>query len=498
MASRACKGDGMGLLTSPTGRRMMDGTAQMFLAELLFPLTALITTGFLTRQLGPQGYGVLALALTTIIWIESAITSCLAKATIKFVGETSDWRPAGAMIARLSLRVGIAAMVLVWLLAAPLSVLLNEPDLAYYLRVAAIDIPLFCLGQAYRSVLIGAGNYQGGAVARAGRWLARMCLVLVLVEAGLSITGALLGVIGASVIELWLSRRYLGSGMFSNQPRVPIPIRRYGVLLFMSSLSFIIYNGMDLFMLKILGGTATQAGIYSAAQSLSLLPGLFSWTFSSVLLATLSRQLADSQRNRARELVRDAMRVTLWLIPAAAIIAGAASDIVQIVFGVAFIPAGSLLALLIVGAVANVMFTVSLTVMTADGHPARTVLFTAPLIPLALVGHLVMIPRFGQLGAAFVTVGVSLLSASVAVASIYATWKVLPPLGTFLRSAVIALVLGTVSILWPTPGVFVFAKLIALGMVGLLGFWWIGEFRQGEIAAVRSLVLRKSEAVQVT
>lgn len=476
----------------------MAGTARIFLAELLFPLTALITTAFLTRQLGPQGYGVLALTLTTIIWIESAITSFFAKATIKFVGETSDWRPAGAMIARLSLRVGTAAMVLLWFLAAPLSTLLNEPDLAYYLCVAAIDIPLFSLGQAYRSSLIGTGNYQGGAVARAGRWLTRMCLVIALVEAGLSITGVLFGVIAASIVELWLSRRYLGPGIFGKQPRVPIPIRRYGTLLFLSSLSFIIYNGMDLFMLKILGGTTTQAGIYGSAQSLSLLPGLFSWTFSSLLLATLSRQLADSQRNLARELVRDAMRVTLWLIPVAAIIAGAAPELVQVVFGPAFIQAGPLLALLIVGGVANVMFTVALTVMTADGHPARTVLFTAPLIPLALAGHLVLIPRYGQFGAAFVTVAVALLSTFVAVVSIGLPWRVWPPLGTFLRSLIIALIVGTASVLWPTPGVLVFAKLMVLGVTGLVTYWWIGEFRHGEIAAVRLMVLRKFEALQIT
>ena len=488
----------MGLLTSPTGRRMIDGTARIFLAELLFPVTALITTAFLTRQLGPQGYGVLALTLTTIIWIESAITSFFAKATIKFVGETSDWRPAGARIARLSLRVGIAAMVLVWLVAAPLSSLLNEPDLAYYLCVAAIDIPLFSLGQAYRSALIGTGNYQGGAVARASRWLARMCLVIALVEAKFSTTGALLGIIGASIVELWLSRQYLGPGIFRNQPRVPLPIRRYGTFLFLSSLSFIIYNGMDLFMLKILGGTATQAGIYSAAQSLSLLPGLFSWTFSSLLLATLSRQLADSQRNLARELVRDAMRVTLWLIPIAAIIAGAAPEIVEIIFGTAFLSAGPLLALLVVGGVANVMFTVALTVMTADGHPVRTVLFTAPLIPLALAGHVVMIPRYGQLGAALVTVAVALLSTFVAIMSICMPWRVWPPLGTFLRSVVIALIVGTASVLWPTPGMFVFAKLMVLGTLGLMTYWWIGEFRHGEIAVVRSMVLRKLEAMEVT
>ena len=488
----------MGLLTTTTGRRMMDGTARILLAELLFPLTALITTGFLTRELGPQGYGLLALALTTIIWVESAITSFFAKATIKFVGETSDWKPVGAMVVRLSLKVGIAAMVLVWFLAGPLSILLNEPDLALYLRVCAVDIPILCLGQAYRNVLIGTGNYQAGAVARAGRWLARMCLVVVLVEAGLSITGALLGVIGASVVELWFSRWYLGSGMFIKQPRLPIPIQRYGALLFLSSLCIIFYNGMDLFMLKILGGTATQAGIYSAAQSLSLLPGLFSWTFSSLLLATLSRQLADRQGERARELARDAMRVTFWLVPVAAIIAGAAPEIVGVVFGSAFMPAGPLLALLIVGAVANVMLMVSLTIMTAVGLPARTVMFTAPLVPLALGGHLLLIPRLGEQGAALVTVGVSLLGASAALASVYTLWKVWPPVGTLLRSLVVGLAVGAASMLWPTPGLFVFAKLIVLGMISLLGYWWIGEFRHGEIAVVRSFLLRKTDPAQVT
>lgn len=477
---------------------MVDGTVRILLAELLFPLTALITTGFLTRQLGPQGYGVLALALTTIIWIESAITSFFTKATIKFVGETNDWEPVAAMIIRLSLKVGIAAMVFVWLLAAPLSVLLNEPDLVLYLRICAVDIPILCLGQAYRNVLLGMGNYKGGAVARAGRWIARMCLVVVLVEAGLSITGALFGVIGSSGVELWLSRRYLGSSMLVKQPQVPIPIQRYGALLFVSSLCLICVNGMDLFMLKILGGTATQAGIYSAAQSLSLLPGLFSWTFSSLLLATLSRQLADGQLERARELARDAMRVALWLVPVAAIIAGAAPEIVRVVFGSAFVTAGPLLALLIVGAVANVMMMVSLTVMTAAGLPARTVMFTAPLVPLALGGHLLLIPRLGQQGAALVTVGISLLGASAAVVGVYALWKVWPPIGSFLRSLVVALVVSAAALLWPTSGLFVFAKLIVLGMVSLLGYWWIGEFRQGEIAVVRSLLLRKTEPVHVT
>lgn len=476
---------------------MMDGTARIFLAELLFPLTALVTTGFLTRQLGPQGYGLLALTLTTIIWVESAINSFFTKATIKFVGETNDWKPVGAMVIRLSLKIGIGAMVLVWILAAPLSALFKEPDLAFYLRVCALDIPLLCVGQAYRNVLIGMGNYRAGAAARAGRWLVRMGLVVVLVQAGFSITGALLGVIGSSLAELLLSRWYLGAGMFAKQAPVPLPIQRYGALLFLSSICLIFFNGMDLFMLKILGGTAAQAGIYSAAQSLSLLPGLFSWTFSSLLLATLSRQLADCQEERARELARDAMRVTMLLLPVAAIIAGAAPEIVQVVFGAAFLPAGPLLALLIVGAVSNVMLMVSITIMTAAGLPARTIMFTAPLVLLALAGHLILIPRFGQQGAALVTVVVSSLGAIAAGAGVYALWKVWPPVGTVIRSLAIGLVVGMISLWWPTSGVLVFPKLVLLGILSVLGYWWIGEFRPGEIAAVRSFLGRRAAPVQV-
>lgn len=488
----------MGLLTTATGRRMMDGTARIFLAELLFPLTALITTGYLTRQLGPQGYGMLALALATIIWIEGAIISFFNKATIKFIGETNDWKPVGSMVVRLSLKIGVTAMLLVWLLAGPLSALFNEPDLTFYLRICALDIPLLCVGHAYRNVLIGTGQYQAGAVARGGRWLVRMGLVMGLVYAGFSITGALLGVIGSSAAELCLSRWYLGSGMFRKQASVTLPIQRYGAFLFLSSLCLIFFNGMDLFMLKILGGTAAQAGIYSAAQSLSLLPGLFSLTFSSLLLATLSRQLAAQHQDGARELARDAMRVTLWLLPVAAIIAGAAPEVVHVVFGSAFVSAGPLLALLIVGAVSNVMLMVAITIMTAAGLPARTVMLTAPLVPLALVGHLVLIPRLGQQGAALVTAVVSLFGSSVAVAGVHALWGVWPPVTTLLRSLMIGLVVGAAAWLWPTPGLLVFVKLIMLGMMSLLGYWWVGEFRRGEIAAVKSLLAGKTEAMEVS
>ncbi len=174
---------------------------------------------------------------------------------------------------------------------------------------------------------------------------------------------------------------------------------------------------------------------------------------------------------------------------------GRGAEIVRVVFGFAFVQAGPLLALLIVGAILNVMLMVSITIMTAAGFQPNSDVY-GPVV-LWRWGDIWLIPRSGEQGAALVTVVVSSLGAPAVGVSVYALWKVWPPVATLMRSLAIGLVVGVASLWWSTPGLFVFAKLVLLGMFSLLGYWWIGEFRHGEIAVVRSLLVRKTEPVEV-
>ena len=48
------------------------------------------------------------------------------------------------------------------------------------------------------------------------------------------------------------------------------------------------------------------------------------------------------------------------------------------------------------------MISVAMAIVTAVGEARLTLVLSAPLVPLAVVGHLVLIPRFGSLGAASV------------------------------------------------------------------------------------------------
>ena len=274
------------------GRHLLDGTVWVLLAEALLPVTGLVTAAFLTRRLGPNGYGLWVLAVSLVVWVEWSLASFFSRATIKHVGEARDWRPLGTAAVQLQFRMGSGAMVAIWILALPLARWLNEPSLATCLALLAVDIPLFALAQAHRQILAGTGAYRECAWAGAGRWLSRLLFVVLLVTAGLSVAGAILGIIGSTLLELWLYRRTLRPALFSRAETATWSLWNYSWPLFLSTVSLMVVGRMDLFAVKALGYTAEEAGLYGAAQNLALLPTLLGMAATPLLLSSLSRALA--------------------------------------------------------------------------------------------------------------------------------------------------------------------------------------------------------------
>jgi len=476
----------MHTLSSQPGRHVLDGTIRVFLAEALLLPAGLLTTAFLTRRLGPEGYGLFLLAATLVAWMEWSIASVFSRATIKFVSEAEDWQPIGTTVMRLHLVVSGGAALLLWLLAAPIATLLDEPVLATYLRLFALDIPLFSLAHAHRNILTGIEGFRERALASAGRWITKLLLIVLLVALGLSVLGAILGSIGASLVELAIGRFYVRPSLFR---RSTFPARQlwgYAVPLFLYVLSMRIYEKLDLLALKVLGATAAQAGIYGAAQNLSLVPGIFALSFSPLLLSTLSRVLGTGDTRLAKAMSRNAMRVVIGLLPFAGMTAGSASEIVGLIFGPVFLPAAPFLALLIFAGVARVMISVATAILTAADKPGWPFVLIGPLLPLATAGHLLLIPRWDAMGAALVTSLFAGLGALATVLAVYRIWRILPPAATLLRSTLLCGLAYTLAILWPTPSLLLLLKLPVIGLlIGLL-FLLLGEFSAGEIAMVRS------------
>jgi O-antigen/teichoic acid export membrane protein len=468
--------------------RVVGGTAWSFLAEALIVPTGLLTAAFLTRRLGPEAYGVYVIAATLIGWIEWTVTTVFSRTTVKFVGEAEDWSPVGETVVRQYLLVSVPVALLVWLLAGSIGQALEAPVLGAYLRLFALEIPLFSLARAHREILTGLHGFTEQALTGAVHWIARLALIVILVEAGLSVTGAILGSVGATAVELAVSRAFV-------RPRLSLrssfPARRlwaYAAPLFLAAMSQRLFNRVDLVALKGLGGTAAQAGVYGAAQNISLFPGLFAMSMTPVLLAAVGRQLRAGDEEGARALGRGALRAVLLLLPFAALIAGCAGEIAKLVFGPAFTSAGPLMALLVLAALGMLVVSVASTLLIAADRPRRTLALSAPLLPLALFGHVMLIPRLGPTGAAAATTTVAGMAALAALVMLDRTCGIRPPAATLWRSLVVAGPAYLLAAAWPTAGLALFLKLIVIGALAGGALAVLGELRARELSLARSLL----------
>ena len=460
--------------------RLTDGVVLGFAAELILLPTGLITAAVLTRTLGPHGYGLFSVAATFITWLAFTTTTLLARAAVKFVSETDEWRPVATGVLRWRLAIGGSASLVVAAACIPIARLLGAPALAPLLAVFAVDILLFNLARAHRDVLTGRGRFRDVAAVSAARWMSRVVLIVTLVRLTGSVMGAVVGSVGATLVELLVARwrepiPFRGPSTVSRSMlwSVAAPLMLYGVALQL-------YSKIDLFALSALGHSTADAGLYAAAQNLSVAPSLFAMAIGPLLLATLARLRRADAEDRARRVGRDALRASIALVPLAAIVAGAAPEIVRVVFGASFAASGVLLALLFAGGVALAIMSVAVSIITAIDEQRIVSMLGVAVLAGAVLGHLVMIPRFGAVGAAIVTTVCGMIGAIASLAFVHRMWGV-HAYTTMARAAAIAVPAYWLAAHVTGAGLLLLGLALGLTTVGVaVAFIVLGELDADE------------------
>lgn len=109
--------------------------------------------------------------------------------------------------------------------------------------------------------------------------------------------------------------------------------------------------------------------------------------------------------------------------------------------------------------------SVANVVLTAAKRPMLSVFSAAPLLPLMLIAHWIVIPRAEAIGAAAVTTTFAAIGAGVAFVLVGRTWGASPPWSTCARSAVLAAMASTAAWLWPAPGPWLVSKLALVSLL---------------------------------
>ena len=293
------------------GRQLLDGTLWVMLAEALFPITAIVTAGVLTRKLSPDEYGRLNLSVTFAGWSVGILLALFGRAIVLVVRRATDWQGAAATIFRRQLAASILVLAGVLLSADRIADAWQAPGLAAELRLMAFEIPFASSALVLRQILIARGRFRQRAFGGAVRWLVRMCLVVLLVELGFGVRGAIAGLVMTAAIDLGLGWLFTAIPL-RNTSRVGW--REFAGLampMFLTAISLRTFERIDLFALQTLGADAAQTALYGAAQNLALTPVWLAQSMLSLSLSSVAQLVIAGDLPGGRILARQTARASV-------------------------------------------------------------------------------------------------------------------------------------------------------------------------------------------
>ena len=467
------------------GRRLTVGTISLFAASAVSLPAGIITAAFLSDRFDAAGYGTFAVVVAIVLWFELCATQFFARPTVKLIAESDSWRQAAAVIQRSQLAVGVGAALLLGLLAPLIASGLGAPEQVGALRLLALDIPLYALAQNTGSILIGRGAYQQRALLVALRWITRTVLIVLLVSAGMGLTGALIGCIGASLIELIVGRLLVRAPLWARLPG--LRLTAYVVPTTLHTLGFELFKRLDLIAVEALG-SAGAAGYYAAAQNLTIVPTLFAMSLSPLLLSALARLLRADKNESARAdknesaqaLAQSALRAIVLLLPFAGAAAAMSEEVVALIYGAEFAASAPIMAVLIFGALAITLHSAAAAVLMAADRPGWVFALNAPLAPLALALQWSVVPIAGAVGAALVSTILAGISTAIMLAAVARVWGVTVPIKSWGRALVLTGAVVVLSQTIPVHGVALVLQLTGVTLVVATGYTLMGEITPSE------------------
>ncbi len=475
--------------------RQRRGTRQLLIARALFMVSSYLASVILARALGPDGFGVYGILLSTLLWLEMVSTAGIPAALGKLLPDHQEQATEVEQSAHVVLlAISLGLFVVGWALAPLVARLFHLTDGARLFRLAILDIPFATAFAGYSGMLMGRRRFGALSTSQIVLGAAKFIGILSLVAFGISVGRALVvNVLSSCTVLVYLVVRYPPKmlrpvwAMVQRLISVGVPIA-----VFLVALQVLI--SLDLWFLGSLWhGSEAAIGQYVAAlkiaQSLIVIPIVQ----SGVLLASVAWALASKDRVGARRHVLEASRFALILAaPACVIVGSSASSLMGVVYSSKYAPGGAFLAIQLVAFSCFGFLDTFAHALMAAGRQRIIAIVLLAFIPIVGIANLLLIPRLGPMGAA-ISLLIGMLGVAIVIGAL--VWQQFGAplgLGTLGRVAVASTVVAIPGMLISTSGPLVLVKMAGLGGVYLLVLRLLGEISGKDFTLPR--VQLKAEA----
>jgi O-antigen/teichoic acid export membrane protein len=466
----------------------MAGSATFTLvAQAVRVAATMLLTVLVSRLLGPESLGLLTLGLT--IATTATIVACAGvdQGVIYFVARAQpvtgamaqpDGAAAAIRTALLITAVGGAGLGALGVLLAPWLAgdVFQAPELRPILLILAAAVPLACVFAAALGALQGSFRIVQRAVVE---WILFPVLTLVLAAGLLLRDGGIQGVAVAYVAAWTVSALVAVSAALripgKTRPLIVRPLLAFSLPLMFSLLTGYLLFHIDVLMLGALA-SLREVGLYSVATRLAL-PLFLVLDSVARAFAPLAAHLYSHDQSRRLATVYAA--ATEWVlainVPAGVLIAVNAEPILAL-FGQEFVAAAPALRVLSAGIVVATACGTAASMLTMTRWQRLEMFDNLLLLSLNVVLNLMLVPRFGALGAAAATA--SSAGAVYALKVVQARWLLGVQPFRWRQLATLALAGACAALAWAATWPFALASTTALAArVGVFAasyvvLWW--------------------------
>ena len=441
------------------------GTVWMLVARMVFLATGFVVSIILARGLGPAEFGVYGVIMSLLLWIEMVLAAGIPNATTKVLHDhPGESRSIESSAQLLLLAWALLLFAVCWFTAPTLARWFNIPDGANLFRLAVLDIPLMSVYLAYQGILNGRRMFGALSAGLIIHTTTKLLGILVLVALGLSVAGALVAHVAATVVVLVVLVARFRAPVTS--PSSKSLKAMLGLALPMGGYLIVsqVLLAIGLWMLKALQADAVEdAGYYVASMNLTRIFMVIPSVVSVVLFTSLAWALARSDQRKVRDFLQGATRFGLvLLVPGCTLVVIDAENIMVLLFSELYRDGGNILRYQSIAFGAAAFFDILVHALMAAGALWKSAATVILLLPVLVALSWFLIDAMGGDGAALALAVTMSMAAIVAAVLTYRQFGYLVSFATVVRVAVATAVVGVVSTYVPAAGLMLVVKLGAL------------------------------------
>jgi len=479
---------------------MIRGTIYITCSRAALILSGFVLNVILGRWLGPEQFGVFGIINSIGTTIELILLSSLAKGVSKFIAENErsirSIINGGLLIQAIS---GLFIFGVLFFGADLIASLLNDQEMAIYFRMLSLFIPIAGLAFVYESALNGIRYFGNQAVITIIFHITRLIGAIFFVYIGLSLKGAILGLIVADIVRLFIGR-YFCKGLRAKGNYNMKSLVKFGFQTAMLSFTTILLVNIDIVAVKVLLKDGAFTGFYNATLTISRMPSFMVGALGVTLFPLIVKSISENNEELTKRYISQSVKyLLLFIIPMTFLISATSEGLISILYGEVYSASARSLSILIFGwafLTLNMMFNM---IILAGDKPYIAVIMGLFLIPFSIVLNLTLIPIMGIDGAAWAATVTNIVGCALAGGYVYIRFNAFVNFASAVRILLASIITYLIAIFYPAEGFMLFANYIFLSIVFFVLLVILGEITIDDIMNLKGSVFKtlKKEKVAV-